>query len=74
MKASESLDEARHLATLVHVSERSHGRMRRNELGVRSEDDDLDVVPHALEDLGGIEQNRPALALPVDPDEAQAER
>jgi hypothetical protein len=40
----------------------------------RPEDADFDLVSYAPEDRGGVENPRPALSLPVDPDKAQPKR
>ena len=56
VKASDDLDESLELATLVDVSKRPQGRMGGDVLGIGPENDDLDIVPHAFEDRGSIEE------------------
>ena len=74
MEAPEDLDEPLELATLVDVAKRPQGRVGRDAAGIGPKNDDFDLVSHASEDRGSVEKKRPALSLPVDPDEAQPQR
>jgi hypothetical protein len=74
VKASDGFHESLELTTLVDVLKALGETDEPDATRIGPEDDDFDVVSHATEDRGGVENQRAALSLPADPDKPQAKR